>query len=189
VQTVSFGSTNTGVGLATDLQTGLMERFRSLPMARSAVLGGRVLADLARNVFVVLLMVAVGYAVGFRVHTGPLELLAACALIVLFGVAMSWVTALLGLATGNAEAAQAAAFPVLAVIVFASNSFAPPSTMPGPLRAFASHQPVSATVSAVRALVLGTGHTPERVLVALAWTLGMIAVFATLATLRYRRAA
>ncbi|MHB8467928.1 MAG: ABC transporter permease [Acidimicrobiales bacterium] len=188
IQTVCFGSTNTGVGLATDLQTGLIERFRSLPMARSAVLAGRVVADVVRNVFVVVLMVVVGYAVGFRVQTSVAPFVAACLLILLFGMAMSWVTALLGLATGNAEAAQAAAFPVLAVLVFASSAFVSTKTMPGPLRAFASHQPITATVNAVRALVLG-GPTTDHVLVALAWTVGIIAVFATLATRRYRRAA
>jgi ABC transporter DrrB family efflux protein len=188
VQTVCFGAQNTGIGLATDLQTGLIERFRSLPMARSAVLGGRTLADMARNVFVIILMVVVGYLVGFRVHTGVLPFLAAMVLLLLFGLAMSWVMAFIGLATGNAEASQAASFPILALLVFASGAFVSPRTMPGPLRAYASHQPVTATISAVRALVLG-GPTAERVIVALAWTLGITVVFALLATARYRRAA
>ena len=188
VQTVCFGAQNTGVGLATDLQTGLIERFRSLPMARSAVLGGRALADMVRNVFVIVLMVVVGYMVGFRVHTGVVPFVAAMALLLLFGLAMSWVMAFVGLATGNAEASQAASFPVLALLVFASGAFVSPRTMPGPLRAYASHQPVTATISAVRALVLG-GATAERVAVALAWTTGITVVFAVLATTRYRRAA
>jgi ABC-2 type transport system permease protein/oleandomycin transport system permease protein len=189
VQTVAFGSTNTGVGLATDLQTGLIERFRSLPMARSAVLAGRVVADMVRNVFVIALMLIVGYMVGFRIHTDPLQLLAACALILLFGLALSSVTALLGLITRNAEAAQAAAFPFLAVFVFASSAFVRPKTMPGVMRAFAAHQPVTASVNAVRALVLGTGNTAEHVLVALVWSVAVIAVFSSLAVAQYRRAA
>jgi ABC-2 type transport system permease protein/oleandomycin transport system permease protein len=187
IQTVTFGAQNTGIGLATDLQTGLIQRFRTLPMARSAVLAGRTVADLVRNVFVVILMVGIGYAVGFRAHTGALPFLAANGLILLFGWAMSWVMALIGLATGNAEAAQAASFPILALLVFASSAFVSPDTMPGPLKAFASHQPVTANINAIRALVLG-GPTSQHVVVALAWSLGIIVVFAALATARYRRA-
>jgi ABC transporter DrrB family efflux protein len=188
VQTVTFGAMNTGVGLATDLQTGLIERFRSLPMARSAVLGGRVLADMVRNVGVIALMVAMGFIVGFRLHTNVLALAGAVVLLLLFGLAMSWVVALIGLRTGNAEAAQAATFPLMAVLVFASSAFVPTKTMPGWLRAYANHQPVSATINAVRALVDG-GVTLERVVVALAWIAGITVVFSYLATRRYRRTA
>jgi ABC-2 type transport system permease protein/oleandomycin transport system permease protein len=170
------------------MQTGLIERFRSLPMARSAVLAGRTLADLVRNLFVVILMVLVGLAVGFRIHTGVVPFLGAVALILLFGVAMSWVMALVGLGTGNAEAAQAAAFPLMALLVFASSAFAPTRTMPGPLRAYANHQPVTAVVDAVRALVIG-GPTTNKVLIAVAWMVGISVVFATLAVNRYRKAA
>jgi ABC-2 type transport system permease protein/oleandomycin transport system permease protein len=187
VQTVTFGSTNTGIGLADDLKKGLVERFRSLPMARSAVLAGRTIADMVRNVFVIILMVVVGFAVGFRVHTNAIEFLAAVGVLVLFGVAMSWVMAFIGLATGDAEAAQAASFPLMALLVFASNAFVSSKTMPGPLRAYANHQPVTATVNAVRALVIG-GPTTGRVLGALLWIVGIVAVFAPLAVMRYRRA-
>jgi ABC-2 type transport system permease protein len=188
VQTVTFGSMNTGVGLAEDLQKGLIERFRSLAMARSAVLAGRTLADALRNLFVIVLMVVVGFIVGFHVHTNALGLLAAVLLLLLFGFAMSWVMALLGLATKNAEAAQAAAFPLMALLVFASNSFVSTRAMPAALRAYADHQPVTATVNAVRALVLG-GPTLSRVLVAVAWSVAIVAVFAPLAVRRYRQAA
>jgi ABC-2 type transport system permease protein/oleandomycin transport system permease protein len=188
VQTVCFGATNTGVGLATDMQTGLIERFRSLPMARSAVLAGRVLADTVRNVFVIALMVSVGVLVGFRMHTNLFQFLAACGLILLFGMAMSWVTALLGLATGNAEAAQAGSFPILAVLVFASSAFVSTRSMPAWLRAFAAHQPITANVNAVRDLLVLGGPTLERTVVALGWTFGMAVVFGALATARYRRA-
>ncbi|MFP5317068.1 MAG: ABC transporter permease [Acidimicrobiia bacterium] len=187
VQTVTFGSINTGIGLATDLQTGLMERFRSLPMARSAVLAGRALADVVRNLFVIVLMVVVGFLVGYRVHTGVMPFVGAILLMLLFGLAMSWVMALIGLRTGNAEASQAAAFPLMALLVFASNAFVPTFTMPGPLRAYADHQPVTATVNAVRALTI-SGPTAGRVLVAVAWCLAITAVFAALAVRRYRRA-
>jgi ABC-2 type transport system permease protein/oleandomycin transport system permease protein len=172
---------NTGIGLAMDLQSGLVERFRSLPMARSAVLAGRTLADAVRNLFVIALMVIVGFAVGFRVHTGVVPFVGAVLLLLLFGLAFSWIMALIGLATGNAEAAQAAIF------VFASSAFVSTTTMPGPLRAYANHQPVTATVDAVRALVIG-GPTAGKVLVAIAWTAGITIVFAALSVHRYRRA-
>jgi ABC-2 type transport system permease protein/oleandomycin transport system permease protein len=157
-------------------------------MARSAVLAGRTLADAVRNLFVIILMVVVGFIVGFHVHTNALALIGAIAFLMLFGFAMSWIMATVGLYTRNAEAAQAAAFPVLAILVFASNAFVPTTSMPGPLRAYANHQPVSATVDAVRSLVLG-GPTLSKVLVASAWCLGIIAVFAPLAVARYRRTA
>ena len=187
VQTVTFGSMNTGVGLAEDLHRGLIERFRSLAMARSAVLAGRAMADVARNVVVIVLMVAVGFLVGFRVHTNVLAFLGAIAVMLLFGFAMSWVMALVGLSSGNAEATQAASFPLMALLVFASNAFVSTETMPGPLRAYSEHQPVTATTDAVRALILG-GPTIRPVASALAWTAGIVAVFAPLAVRRYRRA-
>jgi ABC transporter DrrB family efflux protein len=188
VQTVTFGAMNTGVGLATDLQTGIIERFRSLPMARSAVLAGRTIADLVRNLFVVALMVGMGFLVGFRVHTGVLPFALAIVLLLLFGLAMSWLMALIGLRTGNAEAAQAAAFPLMAPLVFASSAFVPTRAMPGWLQAYANHQPVTATINAVRALTIG-GPTASKVVVALAWMAGITVVFAYLAVNRYRRAA
>ena len=187
VQTVVFGSMNSAIGLATDMQTGLLERFRSLPMARSAVLAGRTLADLARNVFVVALMTAVGFAVGFRIHTNGMAFLGAMLLVLGFGYVMSWIFAVLGLAVGNPETAQAAAFPVLAPLVFASSAFVPVSSMPSWLQGFANHQPVSVTVAAVRALVLG-GPTGSHVWTTLAWFVGTLLVFVPLGVWRYRRA-
>lgn len=187
-QTVAFGAITTSVGLAEDLGKGLIERFRSLPMARSAVLGGRTLADLARNVFVVALMVAVGFLVGFRVHTSALGLMAGVLVLLVFGFALSWLFALIGLVVGNAESAQAAAFPLLAPLVFASSAFVPVRSMPGWLQAFAAHQPVTVAINAVRALMLG-GPTVRPVLGSLAWSLGFLVVFVPLAVHRYRRAA
>jgi ABC-2 type transport system permease protein/oleandomycin transport system permease protein len=186
-QTVAFGAITTAVGLSEDLGKGLVDRFRTLPMARSAVLAGRTLADLVRNVGVVLLMVAMGYLVGFRVQTSALALVAALLVLLLFGFALSWVFALIGLSVANAESAQAAAFPLLFPLVFASSAFVPTATMPGPLRAFAEHQPVTAAVDAVRALVLG-GPTTGPVLTSLAWSIGILGVAAPLAVHRYRRA-
>jgi ABC-2 type transport system permease protein/oleandomycin transport system permease protein len=187
VQTVVFGSLAAAIGLATDLKGGLLERFQSLPMARSAALAGRTLADLVRNVFVVILMTAVGFAVGFRIHTNPLALLAGLGLVLLFGYAFSWIFATVGLTVGDPETAQAASFPVMAPLVFASSAFVPTETMPGWLQGFAEHQPVSVTASAVRALVLG-GPTTSYVLQSLIWSLAIVAVFAPLAVARYRKA-
>jgi ABC-2 type transport system permease protein/oleandomycin transport system permease protein len=186
IQAVAFGSVTTAVGMAEDLQGGVIDRFRSLPMARSAVLAGRTIADLVRSVWIVILMFVVGYAVGFRVQTNALAALAAVGMIVLFAFALSWVFAYFGLVTANPEAAQAASFPFLAVFVFASSAFVPLDTMPGWLQAFAEHQPVTAEINAVRALVLG-GPTADDVITAIAWCVGIIMVFAPLAVQRYRR--
>jgi ABC-2 type transport system permease protein/oleandomycin transport system permease protein len=187
VQTVVFGAIATAIGLATDVQTGLLERFRSLPMARSAVLTGRTLADLFRNVFVVILMTGVGFLVGFTVHTNAAKLVAAQLLVLLFGYSMSWIFATVGLVIGNPEAAQAASFPVMAPLVFASSAFVPVATMPGWLQPFAEHQPVSVTASAARALTLGT-PAGSYILQSLAWVAGILLVFVPLAVRRYRRA-
>jgi ABC transporter DrrB family efflux protein len=169
-----------------DLRSGLLERFRSLPMARFAVLAGRMIADLARNVFVLALMVAVGVAVGFRIHNGIGPFLGGLVLVLLFGYAMAWVFAVVGLVVGDPESALAASFPVMAPLVFASSAFIPVATMPGWLQAFAAHQPVSLTASAVRATVLG-GPTAIYVWQSLAWAAGIVAVFAPLGPWRYHR--
>lgn len=187
VQTTVFGAIGTAIGLASDLKSGLLERFRSLPMARSAVLAGRTGGDLARNVFVVALMAVVGFLVGFRIHTNALAFVGGLVLVLLFGYVLCWVFATLGLAVGDPESAQAAAFPVLAPLVFASSAFVPVSTMPGWLQPFAEHQPVSVTASAVRALVLG-GPTTSLVLQCLAWCAGILIVFVPIAIRLYRRA-
>jgi ABC-2 type transport system permease protein/oleandomycin transport system permease protein len=186
VQTVVFGALTTAVGLATDLNLGLIERFRSLPIARSAVLVGRTTADLARNLFVIVLMCLVGFAIGWRIHTNFFGLLAAVALILAFAYALSWVFAFVGLSVRDAETAQAASFPILAPLVFASSSFVPVSTMPGWLQPWAENQPVSVVVNAARALTVG-GPTASLVLKSIAWVVGIIAVFAPLAIRKYRR--
>jgi ABC-2 type transport system permease protein/oleandomycin transport system permease protein len=156
-------------------------------MARSAVLAGRTIGDFARNVFVMVLVILVGFAVGFRVHTNVVLFVAGIGLVLLFAYSLSWVFALVGLAVGDPETAQAAAFPILAPLVFASSAFVSTETMPGWLRAFANHQPVSVTASAVRALLQG-GPTTSYVLQSLAWIVAIIAVAAPLAVRRYRRA-
>ena len=187
VQTVVFGAIATAIGLATDVQSGLLERFLSLPMTRSAVLMGRTLADLGRNVFVVILMSCVGFAVGFRIHSTWLDYIAAMLLVLAFGYSLSWVFATVGLLVKNPETAQAAAFPIMAPLVFASSAFVPVATMPSWLQPFAEHQPVSVTASAARALTLGTPAT-SYILQSLAWIVGILAVFIPLSVSRYRRA-
>lgn len=187
VQTVAFGSMGTGVGLAEDLNKGLIERFRSLPMARSAVLAGRILSDLVRNVFVVILMCVVGFAVGFRIHTNAAAFAAGLVVLLLFGCALSSIFALVGLSVPNGEAAQAAAFPMLGPLVFASSAFVPVASMPGWLQAFSRNQPVSVVVDAIRALSQG-GPTTRFTVQALIWTAAILAVFGPLAVRRYRRA-
>lgn len=188
VQTVAFGAMNTGIGLSEDLHKGLIERFRSLPMARSAVLAGRALSDLVRNAAVVLMMVAVGFLVGYRVHTSIGPFIASLGLLLLFSVAFSWIFALIGLGAPNAESAQAASFPILAVLVFASTAFAPAENMPSWLQTYNDWQPVSVVVKAIRALSIG-GETSGPVLYASLWMVALVAVFGSLAVRKYRRAA
>jgi len=195
VQAVSFGATQAAVGLAEDLQGGIIDRFRSLPMARSAVLLGRTLSDLVRNTFVVLLMTAVGYLVGFRFEAGFLNAVGAIAIVVLFGFALAWVFSLVGLSVGGAEGAQAASFVTIFPLTFASSAFVPIDTMPSWLQAFANNTPITAVVDAARGLVVGGetaemligGSVTEAVLKALAWIAGILVVAAPLAVRRYRR--
>lgn len=185
-QVVAFGSVNTAIGLAEDRSQGLIERLRSLPMARSAVLMGRTLSDLVRNVGVVALMLAVGFAVGFRLQTDVWHLLLALGVLLIFGFALSWIFALIGLSVSGAETAQAASFPIMMILVFASSAFVPTDSMPGWLQGWADNQPVSVTVDAVRALVLG-GPWGTDALISLAWSAGILVVFVPLAVHRYRR--
>ena len=195
-QTVAFGAISTGIGLAEDMSKGLIERFRSLPIARSAVLIGRTVADVCRNVFVQILMTLVGIAVGWRIHGGAIKFVIAFLLMLGFGFAMSWVFALLGLVTKNAETTQAAAFPLMAPLVFASNAFVPVSSMPSWLQVWARNQPLSVTIAAVRKLTLGderaaaiglTESTTSMVLKAVGWMVLIVAIFAPLAINRYRK--
>jgi ABC-2 type transport system permease protein len=187
VQTVTFGALAAAIGLATDLKSGLLERFASLPTTRSAVLVGRTGADLVRNMFVVILMFVVGTIVGFRVQTNVLGLIGAMLLVVFFGYALSWIFATLGLAVKDPETAQAAAFPLLAPLVFASIAFVPADTMPSWLQPWANHQPVSAVVLAARRLVNG-GPTAGYVLEALVWCIAILCIFVPLGVRTYRKA-
>ena len=188
VQTVAFGAVGTSIGLAQDLHTGLIERFRALPMSRSAVLAGRTVADLVRNVFVVAIITGVGFAVGFRLQTNAAAFIAALGILLLFAYALSWGFALIGLSAPNAETAQVMSFPVLFPLTFASSAFVPVSSMPGWLQGFANNQPVSVVVNATRALMDG-GPTVGLVWKSIVWSLGILIVLGPLAVRRYRRAA
>ncbi len=186
VQTVTFGSVISAVGMAEDLQKGIIERFRALPMARAAVVTGRTLSDLTRNLGSVLLMTGLGFAVGFRIHTTGLAFVAGLAILLLFSWAISWGFALIGLAVRSPETAQLATFPVLLPFTFASSAFVPVDRMPGWLQAFATNQPVSRVVDGCRALMSG-GPTVRPVLGALAWSVGLLVVLVPLAVRRYVR--
>jgi ABC-2 type transport system permease protein len=186
VQMSVFGAMGTAVGLAADVKSGLLERFQALPMARSAVLAGRTSADVVRNVFVMTLVSLVGFLVGFRVHTDALGYLGGVVLVLLFGYSLSWVFATVGLAVKDPETAQAAAFPIMAPLVFASSVFVPVESMPSWLQPFAEHQPVSVVASAARSLMSGT-PSDHYVIQALAWIVAIVAISAPLAVRRYRR--
>ena len=186
VQTTMFGATASGVGLAEDLGTGIIDRFRSLPMARSAVLAGRTLSDTVRTLFVVLLMTGVGSLIGFRFHAGLLPALGGLLLLLALGLTFSWVAALVGLLAKSPEAAQAGGFIWVFPLTFASSAFVSTETMPGWLRAFADRTPVTTTIDALRAMVLG-GPTATPVLQSLAWLAAILAVAMPLAVRTYRK--
>jgi len=186
VQTVIFGSIQTGIGLAEDLSKGLIDRFRSLPMDRSAVLAGRAIADTIRNIFVVFLMIIVGFLIGFRFHHGLLNALLAIFLAVVFGFSFSWIAATIGLLVKNVEVAQVAGFIWVFPLVFASSIFVPIETMPRGLKAFAEISPITVTVDTIRALSL-TGNVDERVISSLLWSAAIMLAFIPLSVKIYRR--
>ena len=195
-QAVAFGAVQTGVALAEDLEQGVVDRFRSLPMSRSAVLAGRTTADTLRAAFVVLLMTGVGLLIGFRFQTGLWSVLGAFAVIVVFAHALSWVSAVVGLTSKGAETAQATSFVWVFPFVFASSAFVPPAVMPHWLATFATWNPISSAVDAARILMLGQpavdilGYTPGVALARVAaWTAALLVVFVPFAVSRYRRAA
>jgi ABC-2 type transport system permease protein/oleandomycin transport system permease protein len=187
VQTMSFGGFVTALGLAEDLKKGLIDRFRSLPMARSAVLAGRTLADVATNMLSLVVMIVVGLLVGFSFSSPWYEVLLGVVLMLLFGYAFSWIFAFLGLTSSSPEAAQSMGFIAIFPLTFASSAFVPVDSMPDWLQAFANANPFTTMVDALRALWV-EGPAGSDVWAAFAWSLGLIAVFAPLSVSRYRRA-
>jgi len=187
VQTMSFGGFVTAMGIAEDLRKGLIDRFRSLPMSRSAVLAGRTLADIATNAISITVMIVVGLIIGFGFSTSFLEVLAGILLLLLFGYAFSWVFAFIGLTSSSPEAAQSLGFIIIFPLTFVSSAFVPPETMPAALQWFAEVNPFSTTVNAIRALFIGD-PAGNSVWGATAWSVGIAVVFAVLAVAKYKRA-
>ena len=162
VQSVTFRASQTAVGLSEDLRRGVIDRFRSMPMARSAVLLGRTTADLVRNVLITGLMIVVGYLVGFRFQGGVLPALACVAVVAAFGFALSWIFAFVSLVVRGAESAQTAGFVLLFPLVFASSVFVPVSSMPSWLQPFAKASPVTLTADTRPARLRTAGACPAR---------------------------
>jgi ABC-2 type transport system permease protein/oleandomycin transport system permease protein len=192
VQTVAFGGVTTGIGLAQDMQRGLIDRFRSLPMSSSALLTGRTLADLGRNLFTVVIMLVVGFLVGFRPQGTVLEFL--LGILVLMGIsfAFSWISAFIGLMVRSVEAAQSGGFIWLFPLTFASSAFVPVDTMPSWLQAFARHNPVSVLADALRGLfhvnpALTTADTRWALIQSVLWIAGILIVFVPISVIRFRR--
>ena len=187
-QTAAFASFATAIALAQELKKGVIDRLRSMPMARSAVLGGRLVADTARMLVTLLVVVGVGYAVGFRFSNGVLAAIAMVLLAVLFGVAICCIAAFTGLAIGDEESVQAFGLIWLFPVTFLSSAFVPISTMPGWLQAFANNQPVTYVIDTMRALALGHQPIEANLLKSLAWLVGIFLVFVPLAVRAYRKA-
>jgi ABC-2 type transport system permease protein/oleandomycin transport system permease protein len=198
VQTAIFAALQTGVGLAEDLQKGLIDRFKSLPMARSAVLAGRTAADTVALTVQIVLMLAVAWLVGFRFHEGPMEALLAFVGIVAVGYAFTWVAAFSGLALKTVEAVQAAMFTIVFPIVFVSSVFVPVETFPSWLQPIANANPVTIWADTERVLVLGELYTESSLFpdvrslgtlmwLSIAWFAGILIVFSALGVRVYRR--
>jgi ABC transporter DrrB family efflux protein len=187
VQTMSFGGFVTALGLAEDLKKGLVDRFRSLPMSRAAVLAGRTLSDVATNAVSIAIMLVVGVIAGFSFDAPLAHIVAGILLLLLFGYAFSWVFAFVGLTSSSPEAAQSLGFIVIFPLTFISSAFVPVDSMPGVLQAFAEVNPFTITVDAMRSLFLGA-PAGNSVWGAVLWSLGIAIVFATLSVRRYKRA-
>jgi len=188
VQTMSFGGFVTALGLSEDLRKGLVDRFRSLPMSRGAVLAGRTLADVATNTLSIAIMLVVGVIAGFGFDAPLAHIVAGILLLLLFGYAFSWVFAFVGLTSSSPEAAQALGFIVIFPLTFVSSAFVPVESMPGALQAFAEVNPFTIVVDAMRHLFLGADVDDHTIGAAVAWSLGIALVFAALSVNRYKRA-
>lgn len=186
VQTVAFGSTTTAVSVCNDLQKGIVDRFRSLPMSNIAVLNGHVISDLFRNAISTIVMLLTGLVIGFRSHASPVHWLYIAGILVLFTFAFSWLAAIVGVFAKSVEAVQWLTFVLIFPLTFASTAFVPAEGMNHYLRDFAVNQPISQVVEAVRALILGTPIGNHGWL-AVIWSLGMLIVAIPLASILFRR--
>jgi ABC-2 type transport system permease protein len=185
-QSLVFGSAFTGVGLAEDLSKGLVDRLRSLPMSRSAVLIGRTLSDLLRNAFMFVVMMAIAFAIGFRFEGTLAQAALATFLLMFFSYSLSWVQALIGLSVKSVEAANSAGFIWMFPLTFVSSAFVDPATMPGWLQGIAEANPFTVVIDAARQLYNGLPVGNE-LLYSFMWSVGLVAVFATLATRKFSR--
>jgi ABC transporter DrrB family efflux protein len=188
VQNIAFGGFVTALGLAEDLNKGLIDRFRSLPMARAAVLAGRTVADIFTNALSIAVLVTTGLIIGFTFDANVLEIVAGLGILILFGYAFSWVFALLGMLVSSPEAANSLGFIAVFPLTFISSAFVPTDSMPAALQWFAEINPFTIVVNAIRALWIGA-PAGNYVWGAVVWSLVILAVFAPLAVRRYRRAA
>jgi ABC transporter DrrB family efflux protein len=187
VQSISFGGFVTAIGLSDDLKKGLIDRFRSLPMSRAAVLAGRTLADVATNLVQLAVLLSAGLLIGFSFDASVPEIVAGVLLMVAFGYAFSWVFAWCALVASSGESAQSIGFIVIFPLSFASSAFVPVESMPGWLEAFAEINPFTTMTDALRALWVGA-PAGDDVWLAVAWCVGITALFATMSVARYRRA-
>jgi ABC-2 type transport system permease protein len=196
-QTVIFGSTFTGAGLADDMTKGIIDRFRSLPMSRSAVLVGRTGSDIVYNATSIFVMTITGLVVGWRIRTGPFEAIGGFLLLLLFSYAISWIMAYVGLKVSSVEVVQNASFMFIFPMTFIANTFVRQDLLPGPLRTFAEWNPVSAVAQGVREAFGNTGSLPEPHVWSLAnpvaytiiWAVVIMAIFVPLSVRQYRKAA
>ncbi len=186
VQTVLFASLAIGVNLNTDIQKGVFDRFRSLPIPRSAPLVGAVLGDIVRFVTSIVVLIGFGYAIGFRIGTDPLQALFACLLVLVFALSLSWIAILIGMLVKEPGSVQGIGFLLMFPLTFGSSTFVPVDTMPGWLQAWVKVNPVTHLVEATRGLMVG-GDVAWPVTQSLLWTVGITAVFAPLAVRAYRR--
>ncbi len=187
VQNIAFGGFVTAIGLNEDVHKGLIDRFRSLPMTRPAVLAGRTLADVVTNFISVCILVVTGIIIGFSFHASVAEVVFGVGLLLLFGYAFSWVFAFVGLVASTPESANSIAFIAVFPLTFISSAFVPVATMPAPLRAFAEVNPFTIVVDAMRSLWIGT-PAHNYVWGAVVWALVILVVFAPLGVARYRKA-
>jgi ABC-2 type transport system permease protein/oleandomycin transport system permease protein len=188
VQNIAFGGFVTAIGLAEDMNKGLIDRFRSLPTARASVLAGRTLADVATNLLSIAILLGTGLVIGFGFDAGIGDILLGIALLLVCGFAFSWIFALIGMSVSTPEAANGVGFTLIFPITFISSAFVPVESMPAGLEEVADANPVSVIVDAMRALWLGT-PAGDSIWLAFVWCIGLTAIFAPLAVAKYRRAA
>lgn len=188
VQTLTFGANYTTINLAVDLKEGIVDRFKSLPMASGSLLVGHITADLVRNIISGLVIIGVGYLVGFRPTASASDWLAVAGISILFTLSISWLSAILGLLVKSLEAAQWVGFVVIFPLTFVSSAFVPVDTMPPALQAFAENQPLTQTIDAIRSLLVGT-PMDNAALYSVLWSIGIIAVSAPVAVWMFRHRA